>query len=99
MASLAWRQAILHPVTCVRQRTAALDAVFEALCRCRRDGLRELILVPEAWPLCDVPDNHRAMSYSPASWSRGRPRRARDTDGRWAVAGMVTAALRPLRYT
>src|SRR3546814_4557660 len=43
--------------------TAALDAVFEALCRAGRDApTAKLILVPEAWGSeSDVPDNHRAL--------------------------------------
>ena len=83
--------------------TAALDAVFEALCRAGRDApTAKLILVPEAWTTeCDVPDNHRAMYSYLASvmepWDG--PAALAMTDGRWAVAGMDRNALRPLRYT
>jgi len=83
--------------------TAALDAVFETLCRAGRDApTAKLILVPEAWTNeCDVPDNHRAMYAYLASvmepWDG--PAALAMTDGRWAVAGMDRNALRPLRYT
>ncbi len=83
--------------------TAALDAVFETLCRAGRDApTAKLILVPEAWTNeCDVPDNHRAMYAFLASvmepWDG--PAALAMTDGRWAVAGMDRNALRPLRYT
>ncbi|MBN9787314.1 glutamate synthase large subunit [Pseudonocardia sp. TMWB2A] len=83
--------------------TAALDAVFEAICRSGRDGpTAKLMLVPEAWgDDSDVPDNHRAMYSFLASvmepWDG--PAALAMTDGRWAVAGMDRNALRPLRYT
>ena len=83
--------------------TAALDAVFEALCRAGRDApTTKLILVPEAWgDDAEVPDAHRAMYSYLASvmepWDG--PAALAMTDGRWAVAGMDRNALRPLRYT
>ena len=83
--------------------TAALDAVFEAICRSGRDApTAKLMLVPEAWQKRgDVPDDHAAM-YSYLSsvmepWDG--PAALAMTDGRWAVAGMDRNALRPLRYT
>jgi glutamate synthase (NADPH/NADH) large chain len=83
--------------------TAALDAVFEALCRAGRDApTAKLMLVPEAWQAgSDVPDAHVAMYNYLASvmepWDG--PAALAMTDGRWAVAGMDRNALRPLRYT
>lgn len=83
--------------------TAALDAVFEAICRSGRDGpTAKLMLVPEAWqgdP--EVPEDHLAMYKFLGSvmepWDG--PAALAMTDGRWAVAGMDRNALRPLRYT
>ncbi|PAL23286.1 glutamate synthase large subunit [Sphingopyxis sp. GW247-27LB] len=83
--------------------TAALDAVFETLCRAGRDApTAKLILVPEAWESDpDAPDAHKAMYAYLASvmepWDG--PAALAMTDGRWAVAGMDRNALRPLRYT
>ncbi|WP_120218776.1 glutamate synthase large subunit [Sphingopyxis sp. FD7] len=83
--------------------TAALDAVFETLCRAGRDApTAKLILVPEAWASDpDVPEAHKAMYAYLASvmepWDG--PAALAMTDGRWAVAGMDRNALRPLRYT
>ncbi|WP_156340529.1 glutamate synthase large subunit [Sphingomonas sp. Leaf17] len=83
--------------------TAALDAVFEAICRSGRDApTAKLMLVPEAYignP--EVPENHASMYQYLASvmepWDG--PAALAMTDGRWAVAGMDRNALRPLRYT
>jgi glutamate synthase (NADPH/NADH) large chain len=83
--------------------TAALDAVFETLCRAGRDApTAKLILVPEAWVTDDdMPEAHKAMYSYLASvmepWDG--PAALAMTDGRWAVAGMDRNALRPLRYT
>ncbi|PZQ20360.1 MAG: glutamate synthase large subunit [Sphingopyxis macrogoltabida] len=83
--------------------TAALDAVFETLCRAGRDApTAKLILVPEAWiNETDMPPAHKAMYSYLASvmepWDG--PAALAMTDGRWAVAGMDRNALRPLRYT
>ncbi len=83
--------------------TAALDAVFETLCRAGRDApTAKLILVPQAWINDkEMPDAHRAMYSYLASvmepWDG--PAALAMTDGRWAVAGMDRNALRPLRYT
>jgi len=81
--------------------TAALDAVFEAICRSGRDApTAKLMLVPEAVQP-DTPPAHRAMYDYLASvmepWDG--PAALAMTDGRWAVAGMDRNALRPLRYT
>ena len=83
--------------------TAALDAVFEAICRAGRDApTAKLMLVPEAWQgNSDLPDGHRSMYQYLASvmepWDG--PAALAMTDGRWVVAGMDRNALRPLRYT
>ncbi|RYY27442.1 MAG: glutamate synthase large subunit [Sphingomonadales bacterium] len=82
--------------------TAALDAVFEAICRSGRDApTAKLMLVPEAWSEEDTPANHLAMYQYLASvmepWDG--PAALAMTDGRWAVAGVDRNALRPLRYT
>ncbi|MFZ5748699.1 MAG: glutamate synthase large subunit [Pseudomonadota bacterium] len=83
--------------------TAALDAVFEAICRSGRDApTAKLMLVPEAWQEQDeLPPAHVAMYQYLASvmepWDG--PAALAMTDGRWAVAGMDRNALRPLRYT
>jgi glutamate synthase (NADPH) large chain len=83
--------------------TAALDAVFEALCRAGRDApTTKLMLVPEAWQDGDdLPQAHKDMYNYLASvmepWDG--PAALAMTDGRWAVAGVDRNALRPLRYT
>ena len=83
--------------------TAALDAVFEAICRSGRDApTAKLMLVPESLvENGDTPDSHKAMYRYLASvmepWDG--PAALAMTDGRWAVAGMDRNALRPLRYT
>jgi len=83
--------------------TAALDAVFEAICRSGRDApTAKLMLVPEAWQGgSDVPQSHADMYSYLASvmepWDG--PAALAMTDGRWAVAGVDRNALRPLRTT
>jgi glutamate synthase (NADPH) large chain len=83
--------------------TAALDAVFEAICRSGRDApTAKLMLIPEAWQVQgDMPKAHHDMYAYLASvmepWDG--PAALAMTDGRWAVAGVDRNALRPLRYT
>ncbi|OQW44901.1 MAG: glutamate synthase subunit alpha [Proteobacteria bacterium SG_bin6] len=83
--------------------TAALDAVFEAICRSGRDApTAKLMLVPEAWGEdSEMPPAHHAMYQYLASvmepWDG--PAALAMTDGRWAVAGVDRNALRPLRYS
>ncbi|ODU22341.1 MAG: glutamate synthase subunit alpha [Sphingomonas sp. SCN 67-18] len=83
--------------------TAALDAVFEAICRSGRDApTAKLMLIPETWQKGqDMPEPHQAMYAYLASvmepWDG--PAALAMTDGRWAVAGVDRNALRPLRYT
>jgi len=81
--------------------TAALDAVFEAICRSGRDApTAKMMLVPEAYA-DDLPPSHAAAYQYLASvmepWDG--PAALAMTDGRWAVAGLDRNALRPLRYT
>ncbi|QUT05065.1 glutamate synthase large subunit [Sphingobium phenoxybenzoativorans] len=84
--------------------TAALDAVFEAICRAGRDApTAKIMLVPEAWQqsLGETPESHLHMYNYLASvmepWDG--PAALAMTDGRWVVAGVDRNALRPLRYT
>ncbi|WP_164159425.1 hypothetical protein, partial [Stenotrophomonas maltophilia] len=70
--------------------TAALDAVFEAICRSGRDApTAKLMLVPEAWDE-HTPEKHLEMYKYLASvmepWDG--PAALAMTDGRWAVAGV-----------
>jgi glutamate synthase (NADPH/NADH) large chain len=83
--------------------TAALDAVFEAICRAGRDApTAKLMLVPEAWQDVEEmsPDVRSMYSYFASvmePWDG--PAALAMTDGRWAVAGVDRNALRPLRTT
>lgn len=106
MASLAFgeRQEDIKPVIPAgASDTAALDAVFETICRSGRDApTAKLMLIPEAWQAKpNMPPSHRDMYSYLASvmepWDG--PAALAMTDGRWAVAGVDRNALRPLRYT
>jgi len=106
MASLAFgeRSEDIKPlIPAGASDTAALDAVFEAICRSGRDApTAKLMLVPEAWQdNAEMKPAHRDMYAYLASvmepWDG--PAALAMTDGRWAVAGMDRNALRPLRYT
>ena len=83
--------------------TAALDAVFETICRSGRDApTAKMMLVPEAWQNNpDIDPAHKAMYEYLASvmepWDG--PAALAMTDGRWAVAGVDRNALRPLRFS
>ncbi|SFR97832.1 glutamate synthase large subunit [Sphingomonas jatrophae] len=83
--------------------TAALDAVFEAICRSGRDApTAKLMLVPEAWqndPSLPAPvaDMYRYFGSVMEPWDG--PAALAMTDGRWVVAGVDRNALRPLRTT
>ena len=83
--------------------TAALDAVFETICRSGRDApTAKLMLVPEAWQHDDdIPQAHKDMYAYLASMMEpwDGPAALAMTDGRWIVAGMDRNALRPLRTT
>ena len=105
MASLAFGEAsedIKPVIPAGASDTAALDAVFEAICRSGRDApTAKLMLVPESWGDIDLPPDQRAMYSYLASvmepWDG--PAALAMTDGRWAVAGVDRNALRPLRFT
>jgi glutamate synthase (NADPH/NADH) large chain len=106
MASLAFGDAsdeIKPVIPAGASDTAALDAVFEVICRSGRDAATaKTMLVPEAWQAnADMPQAHQDMYAYLASvmepWDG--PAALAMTDGRWAVAGMDRNALRPLRYT
>ncbi|WP_174279312.1 glutamate synthase large subunit [Sphingomonas bacterium] len=82
--------------------TAALDAVFEAICRAGRDApTAKLMLVPPSLIEGDTPAPHAALYRYLASVTEpwDGPAALAMTDGRWAVAGMDRNALRPLRTT
>jgi glutamate synthase (NADPH) large chain len=106
MASLAFGESsedIKPVIPAGASDTAALDAVFETICRSGRDApTAKLMLVPEAWQgRPDMKPAHRDMYAYLASvmepWDG--PAALAMTDGRWAVAGVDRNALRPLRYT
>src|SRR3546814_13759173 len=103
LASVAHSEAIKPVIPAVASDTAALDAVFETICRAGRDApTAKLMLIPEAWgEQSHMPPAHIAMYRYLASvmepWDG--PAALAMTDGRWAVAGMDRNALRPLRYT
>ncbi|WBO21583.1 glutamate synthase large subunit [Sphingomonas abietis] len=83
--------------------TAALDAVFEAICRAGRDApTAKLMLVPEAWQnATTMKPEHRDMYayYASVMEPWDGPAALAMTDGRWVVAGVDRSALRPLRTT
>ncbi len=106
MASIAFgehSEDIKPVIPAAASDTAALDAVFEAICRSGRDApTAKLMLVPESLDeRGGTPPDHAAMYRYLASvmepWDG--PAALAMTDGRWAVAGMDRNALRPLRYT
>ena len=106
MASLAfgeYSEDIKPVIPASASDTAALDAVFETICRSGREApTAKLMLVPEAWQGgTDMPEDHRAMYEYMASvmepWDG--PAALAMTDGQWAVAGVDRNALRPLRYS
>ena len=80
--------------------TAALDAVFETICRSGRDApTAKLMLVPEAWADLEMPrpveDMYNYFASVMEPWDG--PAALAMTDGRWVVAGVDRNALRPLR--
>ena len=81
----------------------ALDTVFEALVHAGREvPLVKLLLVPDAWSnKTEMPEAHRALfAYCNCvmePWDG--PAALAVTDGRWILAGMDRAGLRPMRYT
>lgn len=83
--------------------SAALDSVFELLCRGGRNAaMTKSLLIPESISQNAVmPENHRALfAYCNAvmePWDG--PAAICATDGRWVVAGLDRNGLRPMRYT
>ncbi len=83
--------------------SAALDNVFEGLCRSGREApLVKAMLMPEAWSKREnvTPPEHRALyAYCNAimePWDG--PAAIAACDGRWAIAGLDRNGLRPLRW-
>lgn len=83
--------------------SAALDSVFELICRAGRDAaMTKSLLIPESISQNAImPENHRALfAYCNAvmePWDG--PAAICATDGRWVIAGMDRNGLRPMRYT
>ena len=84
--------------------SAALDAVFEILCKAGRTApMTKALLIPEAWSkrASIMPDNHAALyAYCNSvmePWDG--PAGICAYDGRWAIAGLDRNGLRPLRYS
>ncbi|MGP1397183.1 MAG: glutamate synthase large subunit [Inquilinaceae bacterium] len=83
--------------------SAALDAVFELMCRGGRSApMAKMLLIPEALAAnATMPENHKALiSYANAvmePWDG--PAAIAATDGRWVLGGMDRNGLRPMRYT
>ncbi|MGE5548289.1 MAG: glutamate synthase large subunit [Solirubrobacterales bacterium] len=83
--------------------SAALDNVFEVMCRAGRSApMVKQMLIPESiGQNALMPDAHRAFfSYCNAviePWDG--PAAICATDGRWVVAGMDRNGLRPMRFT
>ncbi|NCC23084.1 MAG: glutamate synthase large subunit [Alphaproteobacteria bacterium] len=83
--------------------SAALDNVFELMCRAGRDApMVKSMLVPEAY-LTDatMPPEHKAfyMYCNTVMEPWDGPAALAMTDGRWLVGGMDRNGLRPFRYT
>jgi glutamate synthase (NADPH) large chain len=83
--------------------SAALDSVFELVCRAGRSAaMAKSLLIPESISQNAImPENHRALfAYCNAvmePWDG--PAAICATDGRWIIAGMDRNGLRPMRYT
>ncbi|MEO3432403.1 glutamate synthase large subunit [Inquilinus sp. CAU 1745] len=83
--------------------SAALDAVWEVLCRGGRSApMAKALLMPEATGAnTTMPDSHRSLiAYCNAvmePWDG--PAAIAATDGRWVLGGMDRNGLRPMRYT
>ncbi len=83
--------------------SAALDNVFEMLCKAGRTApMAKALLIPEAWSkrASIMPDTHAALyAYCNSvmePWDG--PAGIAAYDGRWAIAGLDRNGLRPLRY-
>ena len=83
--------------------SAALDAVFEVMVRAGRNApMAKTMLVPEAWSNKEsMPKAHRDMyAYTNSvmePWDG--PAALAATDGRWIMAAVDRAGLRPMRFT
>ncbi|MEM8784900.1 MAG: glutamate synthase large subunit [Pseudomonadota bacterium] len=84
--------------------SAALDSVFEVLVRAGRNApMAKTLLIPESWSkkTKSIPAAHRAMyAYCNSiiePWDG--PAAIAATDGRWVIASVDRAGLRPMRYT
>jgi len=83
--------------------SAALDNVFEMLCRAGRSApMAKALLIPEAWSkrASIMPEEHSALyAYCNSvmePWDG--PAAIAAFDGRWAIAGLDRNGLRPMRY-
>ncbi|CCG07093.1 glutamate synthase large subunit [Pararhodospirillum photometricum] len=83
--------------------SAALDNVFELMCRAGRPApMVKAMLIPESLTQnALMPDHHKALigycNCVMEPWDG--PAAIAATDGRWVVAGMDRNGLRPMRYT
>ncbi|MEQ8665149.1 MAG: glutamate synthase large subunit [Rhodospirillales bacterium] len=83
--------------------SAALDAVYELMCRAGRSAAEtKTLLIPESiGQNATMPDAHRdffAYCYTVMEPWDG-PAAVCATDGRWVIAGLDRNGLRPVRYT
>ena len=83
--------------------SAALDNVFEMLCKAGRSApMAKALLIPEAWSkrASIMPEKHAAFYHYCNSvmepWDG--PAAIAAYDGRWAIAGLDRNGLRPMRY-
>lgn len=83
--------------------SAALDNVFEMLCKAGRSApMAKALLIPEAWSkrASIMPEKHAALYHYCNSimepWDG--PAAIAAYDGRWAIAGLDRNGLRPMRY-
>ena len=83
--------------------SAALDNVFEMLCKAGRSApMAKALLIPEAWSkrASIMPEKHAALyAYCNSvmePWDG--PAAIAAYDGRWAIAGLDRNGLRPMRY-
>ncbi len=83
--------------------SAALDNVFEMLCKAGRSApMAKALLIPEAWSkrASIMPEKHAALYQYCNSvmepWDG--PAAIAAYDGRWAIAGLDRNGLRPMRY-
>ncbi len=105
MESKAFGEAIEHIKPVIQpdsSDSAALDAVYEVLCRAGRSApAAKALLIPESIGQNQtMPDAHRdffAYCYTVMEAWDG-PAAICATDGRWVIAGLDRNGLRPIRY-